>query len=95
MVRPTEIALHEELTSKVSKRGRGMQSVKEPQRSTLPDSTPVNSVGAQVERIVASSGFATSERHTKLLRHLVSMSLAGRGGEIKEYALGVDLFGRA
>ena len=71
-----------------------MQSVKEPQRSTLPDSTPVNAVRAQVERIVANSGFATSERHTKLLRHLVSMSLAGRGGEIKEYALGVDLFAR-
>ena len=47
-----------------------------------------------MEKILASPGFATSERHSKLLRHLVSMSLAGRGAEIKEYALGVELFGR-
>jgi hypothetical protein len=59
-----------------------------------PEGTPTDAVRAQVERILASPGFATSERHSKLLRHLVSMSLAGRGAEIKEYALGVELFGR-
>ena len=59
-----------------------------------PEGTPTDVVRAQVERILASPGFATSERHSKLLRHLVSMSLAGRGAEIKEYALGVELFGR-
>ena len=52
-------------------------------------------VQAQVEKILASPGFATSERHSKLLRHLVSMSSAGRGAEIKEYVLGVEVFGRS
>jgi len=60
----------------------------------MPDGTPVDVVQAQVEKILASPGFATSERHSGLLRHLVSMSLAGRSSEIKEYGLGVELFGR-
>jgi serine/threonine-protein kinase len=47
-----------------------------------------------VDKILASPGFATTARHSRLLRHLVSITLEGRDGEIKEYALGVDLFGR-
>jgi TolB-like protein/Tfp pilus assembly protein PilF len=68
-----------------------MQTVGPGRDSSAPNGDVVQ---AQVDKILASPGFATSGRHSKLLRHLVSMSLVGRGAEIKEYALGVDLFGR-
>lgn len=61
---------------------------------SAPEAIRVDVVQAQVDKILASPGFASSARHSRLLRHLVSMTLEGRGGEIKEYALGVDLFGR-
>jgi len=61
---------------------------------SAPDGIPVDVVQAQVDKILASPGFAASPRHRGLLRHLVAMALEGRGGEIKEYALGVELFGR-
>jgi len=60
----------------------------------MPDAISADTVQAQVEKVLASPGFATSERHSKLLRYLVSISLAGRSAEIKEYVLGVELFGR-
>jgi len=71
-----------------------MQNVGRGRIPSEPDGIPVDIVQAQADKILASSGFATSARHSRLLRHLVSMALEGRGGEIKEYALGVDLFGR-
>lgn len=52
-------------------------------------------VHAELEKIVASPGFATSDRHIRLLRYLVSMALEGRGAEVKEYVLAVDLLGRS
>ena len=47
-----------------------------------------------MDKILASPGFATPGRHSRLLRHLLSMTLEGRSEEIKDYALDVDLFGR-
>ena len=61
---------------------------------SAPDGIPVDAVQAQVDKILASPGSATSPRHRGLLSHLVAMALEGRGGEIKEYTLGVELFGR-
>lgn len=61
---------------------------------SAPDGIPGDVVQAQVDKILASPGFATSLRHRGLLSHLVAMALEGRGGEIKEYTLGVELFGR-
>jgi TolB-like protein/Tfp pilus assembly protein PilF len=71
-----------------------MQAVTGQRGITVPEGMTVNAVQAQVEKILASSGLATSERQSGLLRYLVSISLAGRGSEIKEYVLGVELFGR-
>src|SRR6516165_4920874 len=71
-----------------------MQTVDRGPSPTAPEGISVDVVQAQLDKILGSPGFATSGRHSRLLRHLVSMSLEGRGGEIKEYALGVDLFGR-
>lgn len=51
-------------------------------------------VRAQLERILASSGFATAKSARRFLRYVVEETLAGRGDQIKEYAVGVSVFDR-
>jgi hypothetical protein len=48
----------------------------------------------EVERICSSRGFENADRLKELLRYTVEKSLAGRAQELKEYALGIDVFGR-
>jgi TolB-like protein/Flp pilus assembly protein TadD len=55
---------------------------------------PVPAILEQVRRIVASTGFASSERMIRLLRFAVEYALAGRSAELKEYLLGVEVFDR-
>jgi len=45
-------------------------------------------------RILASPGFRDSQRLSSFLRYVVDLSLSGREADIKEYAIGVDVFGR-
>jgi TolB-like protein len=52
------------------------------------------SIAATVERICSSSGFAQADSLQRLLRYLVDLALDGRGAELKEYAIGVEVFGR-
>jgi hypothetical protein len=52
-------------------------------------------VRAQLQRILASSAFASAERGSKFLRFVVETALDGRAGEIKEYVIGVDVLGRS
>jgi TolB-like protein len=49
---------------------------------------------AQLERILASAGFATTDRLSRFLRYVVERSLAGEGGQLKEYVIGVEVFDR-
>lgn len=49
----------------------------------------------QVERVLSSGVFAASERMCRFLRFAVERSLEGRGGELKEYLLGVEIFDRS
>lgn len=51
-------------------------------------------VNAAVERIATSEGFAQSERLCRFLRFTVQAVLDGRGGEIKEYVIGREVFDR-
>jgi TolB-like protein len=51
-------------------------------------------VRAQLERILLSPTFATSTRLRAFLRYVVERTLAGEAGELKEYAIGVDVFER-
>ena len=48
----------------------------------------------QVGRIVASRGFAKSARLSHFLRFVVEETLAGRGDQIKEYVIGIAVYGR-
>ena len=51
-------------------------------------------IRAELGRVLASEGFANAERMSKFLGYVVERSLAGEGEQIKEYAIGVDVFGR-
>src|SRR5215470_19749159 len=48
----------------------------------------------QLERVLASSAFARSERLSRLLRFVVERHLEGRDTELKESLIGVEVFGR-
>lgn len=48
----------------------------------------------QVERIVATPDFAGFPRSVAFLRYVVEQTLAGRGDELKESVIGVEVYGR-
>jgi len=51
-------------------------------------------VNSLLERILKSSALASSPSLCRFLRYVVEETLAGRSGCIKEYSLGVNVFGR-
>jgi len=51
-------------------------------------------VRKQLERVVASVGFARNDRMSRFLRFVVECHLAGRGAELKESVIGVEVLGR-
>jgi len=48
----------------------------------------------QLERILRSDAFANADRVSRFLRFVVERTLAGEGGTLKEYAVGVGVFDR-
>ncbi len=64
----------------------------EPEPVTSPPSA--GAVRREVERILASRVFAASDRMSRFLRFAVEKALDGRGGELKEYAVAVEVFGK-
>jgi adenylate cyclase len=55
---------------------------------------PDQDVRAELDRILANKGFSNAGRLTKLLRYVVEKTLAGETGQLKEYAVGIEVFGR-
>lgn len=51
-------------------------------------------VRAQRDRILASKVFALSKRQSKFLDYVVDAALEGRSDKIKEFTLGIDVFGK-
>ena len=49
---------------------------------------------AEVERILASKGFASAGRLSRLLRYIVEKTVAGEADRLKEYAVGIEVFDR-
>jgi hypothetical protein len=49
---------------------------------------------AQVQRIIQSKAFRTSEVHRNLLHYLAEKSLSGTAGSLKEYTVGLDVFAK-
>lgn len=52
------------------------------------------STQAQVQKILQSKTFRTSEVHRNLLNYLAEKSLAGESDSLKEYTVGLDVFGK-
>jgi len=52
-------------------------------------------VRAQLERILASPGFANADRLSRFLRFVVERTLDGEGDQLKEYRLGTEVFDRS
>ncbi len=59
-----------------------------------PNEVAPEAVRAELDRILASPGFAQSERLSRFLRFAVEETLQGRGDRLKEYFLGVEVFDR-
>jgi hypothetical protein len=51
-------------------------------------------VAAELERLLSSSVFRTSERLSRFLKFVVAQHLAGNAGQIKESVLAVEIFDR-
>src|SRR4051812_10777118 len=51
-------------------------------------------VRSQLERILAHPVFSKARRLSCLFRYLVERTLSGRADELKEYTVGVEVFGR-
>jgi hypothetical protein len=48
----------------------------------------------QIQRIVSSKAFKTSEVHRNLFNYLADKSIAGEAHNLKEYTVGLDVFGK-
>jgi len=57
-------------------------------------SFPPDDVRAQLERILASPGFASADRASRFLRYVVGRTIAGEGDQLKEYVIGREVFDR-
>jgi TolB-like protein len=55
---------------------------------------PAEVVQEHLERILASPGFARNDRLSRFLRFIAQEELNGRGSELKESLIGVEVFGR-
>src|SRR5215469_6154341 len=60
----------------------------------LSDERQADTVRAQLEKICASTRFVNSHKLTQFLRLVVEEELAGRGSQIKEYSIGVEVYSR-
>src|SRR4029077_13725086 len=54
----------------------------------------LNENQVQVQRIVSSKTFKTSEVHRNLMAYLAEKSLLGEAHNLKEYTVGLDVFGK-
>src|SRR6516162_3504481 len=59
-----------------------------------PCECPAEAVRSELERVLASKGFARNERMSRFLRVLVERHLEGRDGDLKESVIGIEVFGR-
>src|SRR6478735_9533339 len=51
-------------------------------------------VRVNLEKVIGSSPFATADRLRRFLRYIVEKSLANEGEALKEYPIGVEVYGR-
>jgi TolB-like protein len=54
----------------------------------------VDEIRQQLDRLLTSHAFANADRMSSFLRYVVERALAGESDQVKEYAIGVEVFGR-
>jgi hypothetical protein len=54
----------------------------------------VETVRAQIDRVIQSKAFETSEVHRRLLQYLAEKSLSGEAERLKEYTIGLEAFSK-
>jgi TolB-like protein/Flp pilus assembly protein TadD len=62
--------------------------------ASAPPSTELVKIRQQLERILASKSFRQVDRLQRFLSFIVTESLAGSGDNLKEYLIGVEVFGK-
>jgi TolB-like protein/Tfp pilus assembly protein PilF len=72
----------------------GLEPVDQTSTSVILASPTPAQIRQQLERILTSQTFRAAERQKALLRYVVEQSVQGRSGEVKEYSVGVEAFGR-
>jgi TolB-like protein len=55
---------------------------------------PPDEIRLQLDRLLASDGFANADRMSGFLRYIVERALTGESDQLKEYVIGVAVFGR-
>src|ERR1043165_4679785 len=60
----------------------------------VPVESQAQAIGRQLERILASPGFARNERLSRFLRFVVEQHLQGHDDALKESVIGIEIFGR-
>jgi len=83
---------HRDLPRRINTWLSGMRDGSTPEH---PDAAPgPEAIRAQLERILASAQFANAPSIGKMLRFVVEHALDGTADRLKEYTLGVEVFGR-
>jgi serine/threonine-protein kinase len=59
-----------------------------------PTALPTNRIDAALERVLSSAALQHSPQLQRFLRFVVAETLAGHGDRLKEYVVGVEVFGR-
>ena len=59
-----------------------------------PAKTADTAVGQQLDRILESKTFSQVDRLKRFVRFIVSEAMNGRGADLKEYVIGVEVFGK-
>ena len=68
--------------------------VSRPAAAPLPKPDPDQGVSEQLNRILASTAFQQCDRLKRFLSFIVLEAVAGRRNELKEYVIGVQVFGK-
>lgn len=55
---------------------------------------PETEIRAELDRLITSPHFRSSERLRRFLTYIISQQLAGKGGQLKESVLAIEVFGR-
>src|SRR5689334_13629969 len=60
-----------------------------------PSVAPRDALFEQLDKILSSPPFQTSERSSTLLRFLIEQSVSGRAERLKEYEIGTEVLGKS